>query len=237
MSAAPSRPAPPTVAVDIEVVAPAWSELDEATRGYLLERGRKSGRAPEEIEQRLALVVGLGHVVAIGLWNLAEQRGAVLLEGEGAAWAPWPNRTDGAFLFRGSEREMLAAFWQRVKGYGRIVTFHGRGYDGPVLMVRSAVLDVAPTRNLAGKPWEMRQHCDLSELFSFGGAVRDHYSLEYWCRRFGIESPKSTLDGSQVDRAYRDGELERIGDYCLRDARATAELFQKVQPTLLPLME
>ncbi len=236
MTLTPARGAA-TVAVDIEVVAPDWSELDEATRGYLLERGRKKGTAPEEIQQKLALVIGLGHVVAIGMWNLTEQRGAVLLEGEGATWTPWPNRSDGAFLFRGSESEMLTAFWQRVKGYGRIVSFHGRGYDGPVLMVRSAILGISPSRNLAGKPWELRGHCDLAELLVFHGAVREHMSLEYWCRRFGIESPKSVLDGSQVERAYRGGELERIGDYCLRDARATAELYQRIAPTLLPLFE
>lgn len=229
--------APTTVAFDIEVVGYDWGELDEATRGYLLERSRKKGQPPEEIQQKLALVLGLGHVVSIGLWNLHEQRGAVLLEGEGGEWSAWPNRTDGAFLYRGSERELLTAFWQRVKGYGRLVSFHGRGYDGPVLMIRSAMLGVAPTRNLAGKQWEWKSHCDLADVFSFLGAVREHMSLDYWCRRFGVESPKSTLDGSQVERAYKAGELERIGDYCLRDARATAELYQKIEATLLPLFQ
>jgi hypothetical protein len=226
-----------TVAFDIEVVGYDWGELDEATRGYLLERGRKKSQPPEEVQQKLAFVLGLGHVVSIGLWNLNEQRGAVLLEGEGGEWAAWPNRTDGAFLFRGSERELLTAFWQRVKGYGRLVSFHGRGYDGPVLMIRSAMLGVAPTRNLAGKQWEWKSHCDLADVFCFLGAVREHMSLDYWCRRFGIESPKSTLDGSQVERAYKAGEFERIGDYCLRDARATAELYQRVESTLLPLFQ
>jgi len=235
MTPAAPRPAP-TVAFDIEVVGYDWTELDEATRGYLLERARKKQQPAEEVQQKLALVLGLGHVVAIGLWNLVEQRGAVLLEGEGGEWAPWPNRTDGAFLFRGSEREILSAFWQRVAGYGRLVSFYGRPYDGPVLMVRSAILGVAPTRNLAGKAWDWKRHCDLSDLFAFQGAVREHMSLDFWCRRFGIESPKSVLDGSQVERAYRDGELERIADYCLRDARATAELYQRVASTLVPLL-
>ena len=31
--------------------------------------------------------------------------------------------------------------------------------------------------------------------------------------------------------------LEEIGEYCLRDVRATAELFQKLQGTLLPLFK
>ncbi len=36
-------------------------------------------------------------------------------------------------------------------------------------------------------------------------------------------------------RAYRDGRIDEIGEYCLRDVRATAELYRKVAQTLLPL--
>jgi hypothetical protein len=224
-----------TVAFDIEVVGNDWNELDDATRGYLLERARDDEER-KKVPGRLALIPGCGRVIAIGLWNLDEQRGAVLCEGEGGQWLPWPERSDGAFLFRGSERELLAAFWQRVKGYGRLVSFNGRGYDGPVLMIRSAMLGVAPSRYLAGKPWEVANHCDLMDVLTFQGALRERYSLEYWCRRFGVESPKSTLDGSQVDRAYKDGQIERIADYCLRDCRATGELYRKLEPTILPLI-
>ncbi|MBL8841360.1 MAG: ribonuclease H-like domain-containing protein [Planctomycetes bacterium] len=231
------RHPPATVAFDIEVVGHDWSELDEATRGYLLERARKKGETAEEAAGKLALTLGLGKVVAIALWNLDEQRGAVLLEGPPTGWAAWPGRSDGAWLFRGDEKQLLEAFWERVRGYGRLVTFAGRMYDGPVLMVRSALHGVAPSRHLAARDFQMRHHCDLAELFTFQGAVRDHYKLDYWCRRFGIESPKSTLDGSQVDRAYKAGEIEKIGDYCLRDARATALLYERVKETLLPLLQ
>ena len=73
-------------------------------------------------------------------------------------------------------------------------------------------------------------------MLQFQGAVRDRYSLDYWCRRFDVESPKGSIDGSQVARAYRAGRIEDIGEYCLRDVRATAELFRRLEGTLLPLM-
>ncbi len=228
--------APPTVAFDIEVVGDDWTQLDEATRGYLLERARKKGESAEEAATKLALTLGLGRVVAIALWNLDEQRGAVLLEGDAAPWCAWPGRSDGAWWFRGDEQALLRAFWERVNGYGRMVSFSGRMYDGPVLMVRSALHGIRPSRHLAARDFAMRGHCDLAELFTFQGAVRDHYKLDYWCRRFGLESPKSTLDGSQVEKAWRAGEIEKIGDYCLRDARATGLLYEKVKDTLLPLI-
>ena len=85
--------------------------------------------------------------------------------------------------------------------------------------------------------YDQSSHCELMEVFNFQGAVRGNYSLDYWCRRFDIESPKGSIDGSQVARTYREGRIEEIGEYCLRDVRATAELYRRVEPTLLPLFQ
>jgi DNA polymerase elongation subunit (family B) len=222
-----------TLAVDIEVVAPDWSAVDESTRGMLLEREKDDAKR-QVVPEQLALYPGLGKVVAIGMWNVEKQLGALLLEGEGDDAQPWTEMADRSWRMRAGERDLLVAFWQRLTKYARVVTFNGRGYDGPVLMLRSAILGVAPSRNLAGNRYRVDAHCDLQDVLSFHGATKP-FKLEYWCRRFGVESPKSDLDGSQVGRAYKDGQIERIGEYCLRDARATAELYAKLQGTLLPL--
>ena len=103
-----------------------------------------------------------------------------------------------------------------------------------MLMIRSAQLGVRPSINLLPYRYDVSSHCDLQEVFTFHGSFRDRYSLDYWCRRFDVESPKGSIDGSQVARAYRDGRIEDIGEYCLRDVRATAQLYGKVQGTLLP---
>jgi hypothetical protein len=105
-----------------------------------------------------------------------------------------------------------------------------------MLMVRSAQLGVAPSRNLVPNRYALEDHCDLLDVLTFHGATRDRYSLDYWCRRFDIESPKGSIDGSQVARAYRDGRIEDIGEYCLRDVRATGELFRKLNKTLMPIL-
>jgi hypothetical protein len=38
-------------------------------------------------------------------------------------------------------------------------------------------------------------------------------------------------------RAFRDDRIEDIGEYCLRDLRATAQLYRKLETTLLPLFK
>ena len=226
----------PTLAIDIEVAGFPWEEVDEITRGYLLAR-EQEGEKRDAVPERTGLYPGLGKVIAIGMWLVAEDRGMMLLEGASEEARDW-KKVPGSKIFRGDEPAILAEFWKLVgrskSGLPRLVTFNGRGYDGPVLMIRSAQLGVTPSRNLLPNRYRVDEHCDLMEVFSFMGATRDRYSLEYWCRRFDVESPKGSIDGSQVSRVYRAGRIEDIGEYCLRDVRATAQLFHRVEATLLP---
>ena len=43
------------------------------------------------------------------------------------------------------------------------------------------------------------------------------------------------MDGSMVADKARQGHYDEIAEYCLRDTRATADLFHRVQDTLIPL--
>ncbi len=228
----------PTLVFDIEVAGFVWEDVDEITRNYLVSREHDQKRA-ECVPERTALYPGLGKVIAIGIWKFEsgpdDDTGVILLEGEHEERREW-EKVARTSILRGSERELLAWFWKIVADRRRrLVSFNGRGYDGPVLMTRSAQLAIAPSRNLVPYRYDVSDHCDLMEILSFQGAVRDRYSLDYWCRRFDVESPKGKIDGSQIARAYREGRIEDIGEYCLRDVRATAELFQRVERTLLPL--
>ena len=225
-----------TIAYDIEVAGFNWEEVDEITRGYLLNRARDDD-ARAAVPERTALFPGLGRIITIGLWNLEQDRGLVLLEGDREESHEW-ERVQHSDIFRGDERELLERFWEIVdRKRPRLVSFNGRGYDGPILMIRSAQLGVAPSANLVGNRYHLGRHTDLMEVFSFMGAWRERYSLDYWCRRFDVESPKGSIDGSQVARAYREGRIEEIGEYCLRDVRATAQVYNKVKDTLIPLFQ
>lgn len=229
-----------TIAYDIEVAGFPWEEVDEITRGYLLSReGEKERR--EVVQERTGLYPGLGKIIAIGMWLIAEDRGLILLEGKSEETRDW-SKVPNAKIFRGDEKAILEEFWRLVArtpkaGIPRLVSYNGRGYDGPMLTIRSAQLGVRPSRNLLGNRYSIAEHCDLMELFSFMGVTRERYSLEYWCRRFDVESPKGSIDGSQVSRVYRAGRIDDIGEYCLRDVRATAQLYQKLEPTMLPLFQ
>lgn len=222
------------IAFDIEVAGFHWDEVDEITRGYLLQRA-KSEEDRAAVPDRTALFPGLGKIIAIGMWNLEKDHGLCLLEGKRAEQQAW-TRFKSSDVFRGEEHELLERFWEIVeRKRPRLISFNGRYYDGPILMIRSAQLGVKPSLNLCGNRFNLSSHVDLTEVLSFHGAWREQYKLDYWCRRFDIESPKGSIDGSQVARAYREGRIEEIGEYCLRDVRATAQIYTKIADTLLPL--
>jgi DNA polymerase elongation subunit (family B) len=222
------------IAFDIEVAGFHWDEVDEITRGYLLQRA-KNEEDRAATPDRTALFPGLGKIIAIGMWNLERDRGLCLLEGRSAEQQEW-KRVANSDVVRGSEKELLERFWEILeRKRPRLISFNGRYYDGPILMIRSAQLGIQPSQNLCGNRFNLSTHVDLTEVLSFHGTWREQYKLDYWCHRFDIESPKGSIDGSQVARAYREGRIEEIGEYCLRDTRATGELYRRMENTLLPL--
>jgi 3'-5' exonuclease len=223
-----------TIAFDIEVAGFPWEEVDEITRGYLVNRARDEEERLA-VPERTALLPGLGKVIAIGMWNVEQDRGLVLLEGDPEDQREW-EKVAHSDVFRGSEADLLQKFWEIVgRKQPKLVSYNGRGYDGPILMIRSAQLGLAPSVQLVPHRYDLTSHCDLQDVLGFQGTRRETYSLDYWCRRFDVESPKGSIDGSQVSRVYRAGRIEEIGEYCLRDVRATAQLYGKLKDTLLPL--
>lgn len=222
--------------VDIETVGVDWDGLDDSTRDYLLKRAKSDGER-EAVPHRLGLDPGTGRVLVIGMLNVSNGRGGVLVQGPPGEWRD--AGPSGWQRFDGSEGAILAEFWRVLgKNARRVVTYNGRQFDGPYLMIRSALHGIAPTMNLAGHRYDTLPHCDLAEILTFRGVLRGGFSLDYWCRRFGITSPKDEgLDGSRVQEYYEAGRLQEIVDYCIRDVAATARLFQRLEETLLPLFE
>lgn len=229
------------LAFDIETYAD-WDALSPAVRDYLARRER--GRSVEDARSRAAGTVGLrpglAGVIAVGLWGGEGDTARLFLDPSSPTGVHRAHDEQGEIVRCRSEAELLREFWDRVGARvaqgSRLVSFNGRGFDGPILMLRSAVLGLRPSVYLAGRR-SLRPHCDLLDVLGFFGASRGTYGLDYWCHVFGVPSPKGELDGAGVAAAYERGEVETIGRYALGDARATGELFRRLEGTLLPLLE
>lgn len=210
------------VIVDIETIGLDFDTLETKSREYLLKYA-KSEEEKEELKKKLALYPLTGQIVAIGMLNPETMKGCMLFQ---SGSAPGEKFDENGIVFEaGGEKEILEKFWDRVRTYNQVITFNGRGFDAPYLLMRSSIHRIKPTRNLMCYRYDYREHCDLLDQLTFYGAVRK-YNLDFYARSFGIKSSKEEgIDGSLVGELFKQGKYLEIARYCVRDLVTTKELF------------
>ena len=210
------------VIVDIETIGFDFNSFDEKNQEYLL-KFAETEEEKENVKNRLALYPLTGEIVAIGMLNPETLKGSMLFQDNNSQTEKFEE--DGMVYESGTEKEILEKFWDRVKNFHQVVTFNGRGFDVPYLMLRSALNKIRPTRNLMGYRYDSKDHCDLLEQLTFYGAVRK-FNLDFYAKSFGIKSSKDGgIDGSMVGDLYKQEKYLDIARYCARDLVTTKELF------------
>ena len=226
---------------DIETVGEDWDTFDKSTQDALTRWLKKESRDEEEFEVGLEdLKSGLGFspltgfIVAIGVFDTEKEKGAVFFS---APEQTIEDTEEGGIRYKAqSEKEMLESFWAGASAYEEFVSFNGRCFDAPFLLIRSAVHRVKPTCDLLSNRYLSLQrgtyHVDLLDQFSFYGAMRRKGSLHLFCRAFGIESPKvSGTTGDDVANLYKEKRYADIARYNAGDLFATAKLFARWRET------
>jgi DNA polymerase elongation subunit (family B) len=227
-----------TLVFDIETSAQPLENFDESQQEYLFRETAKiedltaRDAKREEITRFMSLWPLTSQVVCVAMLNAESERGQSLFLAE-----DFEEETEAGtpvkFVPCADEFELLKAFWDVAKHYDNIVTFNGRGFDVPFIYLRSAVLNVPISKkNWLGYRYATEPHCDLAEQLTFysvsgrDGAARK-FNLDFYCKAFGIESPKSHgVTGMDVSTLMAEGKFRDIAEYCLRDVRATMQLYR-----------
>lgn len=214
---------PKKLVIDIETIGKDFESLDEISKEYLL----KFAESEDDIraaKEGLGFSPLTGEIVAIGMLNPDTNNGAVYYQSPEVAQEPL--KEDGIEYIADTEEGILRRFWEAVKHYDKIITFNGRGFDAPFIMLRSAVHKIKPTKELMPNRYNL-SHTDLIDLLTFYGAVRRKFSLHMWCKAFDIKSPKEEgVSGYEVNDLFKSGQYLRIAKYCVGDLYATKELFE-----------
>lgn len=229
---------------DIETTPVNWETLSESQQEYLL----RNADTDEEKQQRkfeMALTPLTASVVCIGLQLMEQQPDGSWKEMKRAAFSTKPDYDSDELIevtlesgfpcYIISEEKVLIDFWAILNKYkgASLISFNGRNFDAPFLMLRSAILGIRPSRNImSGTKFNYSMHVDLADELTFFSPTRfgatKRFNFDFYSRSFGITSPKAEgVDGSMVGELYNNGEIEQIAEYCLRDVSATWELFLK----------
>lgn len=206
---------------DIETVGKDFESLDEATQEYLLRYAETEGEK-EEVKDRLSFYPQTAEIVTIGLLDPDTQKGFAFFQTTGDPLLPFEE--DNVLYETGTEREIIEKFWNVMKTCSQFITFNGRAFDCPFILIRSAVHKMKPTRDLMPNRYN-GSHIDLLDQLTFYGALRRRFNLDMWCRTFGIRSPKEDgITGYEVKDLFKAGRHLDIARYCVGDLRATREL-------------
>ncbi len=124
----------------------------------------------------------------------------------------WTDRKD-------AEAAFLDRLWSRLDG-ATVVTFHGRGFDLPVLELRSLKLGVPAPRWFAGpRQAGSAEHLDVKELLAAPGAS-GAAPLDLYAKLVGLPG-KEDVAGADVGALYAAGAHDRIAAYCMTDVVQT----------------
>ncbi len=228
--------------LDIETIGVEFETLDQISREYI-EKYTEDEEGLEEAKERLGFSPLTGEIAAIGVLNPDTNKGAVYLRSDKGQETRDKQleeglpaealAKEGIAIETGDEKQIIEKFWEAAKSYNYFITFNGRAFDAPFLMIRSAILGIKPSKNLLSNRYLSLQkydatHVDLLDQLTFYGAVRKKFNLHFWTKAFGIKSPKEEgITGDDVNRLYSEGKLLEIAKYNLGDLKATKELYER----------
>lgn len=218
------------IVFDIETVGVEFESLSESQQEFLLRYAEietdvaKSELLKEEVKKSLSLYPFTAKVVAIGMLNTESEKMIVLYENREKE--EWQNAEKQITYKSMSENEMLQNFWKYAEKSKKLISFNGRNFDLPFLMMRSAMNKIKPTKNFLKNRFDTSMHIDLLEQFTYYGLTKK-FNLDFYCHAFGIDSPKSKgITGLEVKEMYKAGLIKDIAVYCGKDVYATYQLYK-----------
>jgi predicted PolB exonuclease-like 3'-5' exonuclease len=208
--------------LDIETVPqfPAYEKVPEPIRLLWGKKAlylKKEDESPEELYGRAGIYAEFGKIVCIGtgMIGLQNEKRVIRLKS-------FYGDDEKKLLFEFNDMASRISLKRDIE----LCAHNGREFDYPFIARRTLVngLKLPSLLDIGGKkPWEVKQ-LDTMELWKFGD--HKHYSsLDLLATIFGIPSPKTDIDGSQVGSVYwKDRDLNRIVEYCQRDVVTVAQL-------------
>lgn len=223
---------------DIETIGKEFENLDQVTQANLtrwikkdaFDNNEKYDALLDDLKNGMGFSPLTGEIVVLGVYDTDRNEGVVYYQAPDTG--AQIEREENITYKPATEKEMLNLFWQGATKYKEFVSFNGRTFDVPFMMMRSAVHGIRPSLNLMRNRYlnnnQEIKHIDLLDQLSFYGAVRRRGSLHLFCELFNIKSPKTLgITGDDVGRLFKERQYKKIAEYNSWDLIATWELFEK----------
>jgi len=133
----------------------------------------------------------------------------------------------------GEEGDIVRQFCVIAQSFDYVCGANIVAFDLPMLSLNGLryfdVSEILPDRFITNgkKPWDLKAVIDLTDIFK--GTHYANSTLDEMCYHFGLPSPKTNLEGSQVSEEYWTNGVEKISEYVKEDVLASVNVFRKMR--------
>ncbi len=133
-------------------------------------------------------------------------------------------------IFSGDEVQLLKSFWDLAKKTNLYVGFGIFDYDLKLIWQRSIIHGIRPSVEIVFDKGTSAPIYDIAyEWSKWTGGIGSKISLENLAKLLKLPSPKNgEVNGQTVSKAYYEGKIQEINEYCMRDVKITREIYKKL---------
>jgi predicted PolB exonuclease-like 3'-5' exonuclease len=171
-------------------------------------RKKNKGKSDEEIHLGTSFEGTFGRICCI----------AIIKEG--------PEGVIQQETFSGDEKEMLEKFWEAGKGVDRFVGHNIWEFDLPFIYKRSIINGVRPIRLNLARYRDLPIYDTMLQWEMWN--MQKKQKLDTLAKIFNLPTSKDEMDGSMVYDYFKQGRLDDICRYCMKDVVLTRSVYYKM---------
>lgn len=203
--------------LDIETI-PSPTEHKMTHLEILKKRNSNGGKTDDELYDNTALEGTFGRICCI----------AVIKEG--------PEGIIQQEVFSGDEKDILTKFWQSAQGVQRFVGHNIWGFDLPFIYKRSIIKGVKPRQDISFARYRNFPIYDTMLEWELWNMDKTRVQkLDTLAKVFGFPTSKDEMDGSMVWPYFKEGKIEEICKYCMKDVELTRKVYYKMTFEEMPI--
>jgi len=130
-------------------------------------------------------------------------------------------------VFSGDEKDQLKKFWDAAANVHRFIGHNIWSFDLPYIYKRSIIKGVKPRMDISFARYRNIPIYDTMcewDLWNFGKAQK----LDTLAKVLGLPTSKDEMDGSEVWQYFKDGRIDEICRYCMKDVELTRNVYKKM---------